>query len=812
MGRDYMSYYACSHPIDTLGWTPIPGIALDTLFLVVIQALASIALSHLFHIFLRRYNQPTAISQILAGVVVGGMGLRNAIVHVDVDNVEDMYNSYISVARILYMFLVGLEMDIAALRSTARRCVAFTYATVAASLFLAAIVSSGLYSSMMHSPVKTPQMLAATLMVALTNTSSIAVARIASDLKLTVTENGRLLVAAAIGTNMICVVGDGVLSSTMMAKEKSQDLSLGFLALAAAGLAVWLVRPAVTRVNQRNVGQHHVRTRDLASMIIAIWSVGYFPQKLGFDGLPTSFALGLAFPREGPAARSVADALVPPVNGILLPFYFATIGMRMNFNSMSGAIIVPGVLMMLLGLVGKAMGAAVASAYLNIPLCDALRFGVLLNVKGHVDTMNMKFAKSEGLWAEQALYAMIIGNLASTLVAGPTAAVVLRKEKEAYATRHQAMESLREEQELRMLTCSHSAHSTPALLSLVELMVTDPDRQPAVHVLHLFEGGQKRAAAAAMSTTPYHQQILDDYDAGKQDITDMNTVVDIYWRATGVAFRQIDVVSSSASRDVDAVCRCAADAHATLLLLPCFKEQRYDGKMACRLEARRELNQGVLARAPCTVGLLVDRPYRSIGASFQVPCSVDTSTRTLLHPCSDRAVTHVIAAVFLGGPDDREAVSVASRLADNPNIGLTVFRFVKRSTYDTVTSSTSRSAATLVGDEMDLPFNEGNADERFMWRFYEDYASRELAMYVEKVVESPADVVETLDAMAGMFSLVIVGRGGRQPVELLAGLDQWTEAGREMGAVAEILASNSSMEMGSVLVMQQHTVVVPVRR
>jgi hypothetical protein len=65
MARDYMSYYACSHPIDRLGWTPIPGIALDTLFLVVIQALAVIVLSHLFHSFLRRYNQPTAISQIL---------------------------------------------------------------------------------------------------------------------------------------------------------------------------------------------------------------------------------------------------------------------------------------------------------------------------------------------------------------------------------------------------------------------------------------------------------------------------------------------------------------------------------------------------------------------------------------------------------------------------------------------------------------------------------------------------------------------------------------------------------------------------
>jgi Kef-type K+ transport system membrane component KefB len=130
------------------------------------------------------------------------MGLRSAIVHVDVDNVEDMYGGYISAARLVYVFLLGLDLDLPALRNATRRCLAFTYAIVAASLLLAAVVSSGLYGSMMHSPVKTPKLLTATLMVALTNTSSITVARIASELNLTVTENGRLVVASAIATNL----------------------------------------------------------------------------------------------------------------------------------------------------------------------------------------------------------------------------------------------------------------------------------------------------------------------------------------------------------------------------------------------------------------------------------------------------------------------------------------------------------------------------------------------------------------------------------------------------------------------------------
>ncbi|GJN04228.1 hypothetical protein PR202_ga21754 [Eleusine coracana subsp. coracana] len=824
MGR---SYYACPQ-VDALVRTPIPGVALDMLFLVAIQGAAVIVLGKFLHLFLRRYNQPSAVSQILAGVAVGGMGLRSAIVHVDVDNVEDMYGSYISAARLIYVFLVGLDLDLAALQNATRRCVAFTYAIVAASLLVAAIVSSGLYGSMMHSPVRTPELLAATLMVALTNTSSISVARIAGELNLTVTENGRLVVASAIATNLICVLGDGVLSSTALNKvKKTQDIYLGspqitkgFLALGVAGAAVWLVRPAVTRVNARNVGRHHVRTRDLAAMLAALWCVSNVPQVLGFDGLPTSLALGLAFPREGPAARSVADALGPPVNGVVLPFYFATIGMRLDFNAMSGAIIVPGVLLTLLGLFGKAVGAAAAAPYLDIPVSDALRYSVLLNVKGHVDTMNMKFAKSEGVWAEQALYAMIIGNLISTLIAGPAAAAVLRKEKEAYRTRHQAVESVtsgvtQEEeeddeenplpQELRMCACVHSAHAAPGVLSLVELLVSAPQAQPAINVLHFFEVQQQQPRGGDTDD--------DEEEETRNDaVTEMNTVVDVFARATGVSFRQVDVVRRGAAKDAQVACRRAAEAHAALLLLPSYKEQRYDGRMACRLEERRQLNHHVLACAPCSVGLLVDRPYRSssgAGASFQTPTSLlppDTGGRTLLHPCSDRAVAHVVAALFFGGPDDREAVSVGARLAEHPTIGLTVFRFVQRSTYDSVTSSASGARSRR--DDLVVPTagEEGDVDERFLWRFYENYASREMAMYVEKVVETPADVVETLQGMAGMFSLVIVGRGGRQPVELMAGLERWAEAGGELGPVAEILASIESMEMGSVLVMQQHKV------
>ena len=54
--------------------------------------------------------------------MVGSLGLQEVIVHVDVVNVEDTYEWYVSEARIFYMFYVGLDADLSALWNDSRRC------------------------------------------------------------------------------------------------------------------------------------------------------------------------------------------------------------------------------------------------------------------------------------------------------------------------------------------------------------------------------------------------------------------------------------------------------------------------------------------------------------------------------------------------------------------------------------------------------------------------------------------------------------------------------------------------------------------
>jgi hypothetical protein len=187
--------------------------------------------------------------------------------------------------------------------------------------------------------------------------------------------------------------------------------------------------------------------------------------------------------------------------------------------------------------------------------------------------------------------------------------------------------------------------------------------------------------------------------------------------------QQMRAISSLASMDAD-VCNAAEDARALLVLVPSIRELRYDCRLVCRSEGRRELNQRVLQRAPCTVGVLVER-------------------RHLLGDDAPRRVQQVVA-LFLGGPDDREAVAYAARVAAHPLASVTVCRFLP--------AAARGRPVVVVEDE------EATADEEFMADLHSRLVATGLVSYTERHVGDGAEMVTALGSVAGTYSLVVLGR------------------------------------------------------
>ncbi|KAJ0076332.1 hypothetical protein Patl1_34002 [Pistacia atlantica] len=92
----------------------------------------------------------------------------------------------------------------------------------------------------------------------------------------------------------------------------------------------------------------------------------------------------------------------------------------------------------------------------------------------------------------------------------------------------------------------------------------------------------------------------------------------------------------------DNICTLALDKLASLIILPFHRRWYVDGSIESENEVIRTLNSEVLENSPCSVRILIDR------GNIQRP---------VLDPLSEPEYN--VGVIFLGGPDDREALNFA---------------------------------------------------------------------------------------------------------------------------------------------------------
>ncbi|KAF6141827.1 hypothetical protein GIB67_001953 [Kingdonia uniflora] len=200
----------------------------------------------------------------------------------------------------------------------------------------------------------------------------------------------------------------------------------------------------------------------------------------------------------------------------------------------------------------------------------------------------------------------------------------------------------------------------------------------------------------------------------------------------------------------------------------------------------RNINQNVLANAPCSVGILIDR---GLGGLTRVAVS---------------QISRNIAVLFFGGPDDREALSYAWRMARHPGVSLTVFRFLPgedavkpKRNYDNFTNG--RSNLNIVTETE----TERLYDDKYITDFRLQNVSDETIVYTEKFINNAEETVVAVRSMENIHDLYIVGRGQGMISPLIASLNDWSEC-PELGAIGDLLASSDSAATISVLVVQQY--------
>lgn len=378
---------------------------------------------------------------------------------------------------------------------------------------------------------------------------------------------------------------------------------------------------------------------------------------------------------------------------------------------------------------------------------------------------------------------MVIVAVIVTGIVTPMVTVLYKPSKRVVPYKRRTVQKSRPDREFRIVVCVHTPRNVPTIISLIE--VSNPTKRSpiCVYALHLVElTGRASAMLIVHNARKSGRPALNRVQAQSDHI--INAFENYEQTAECVMIQTVTAISPYSTMHED-ICNLADDKQALMVIIPFHKQQTVDGGMEVTNPAFRTVNQNVIANAPCSVGILVDR-------------GMNGSTRTVTNQA-----THHVAVLFFGGADDREALAYAWRVSEHQGVCLTVIRFLPS---DDATSPEAGRAGSMSMNDITViteTDREKLYDEEYLHEFRASTANDESIAYIEKVVENGEDTVAAIRAIDNDHELFIVGRGEGKVSPLTAGLTDWSEC-PELGAIGDLLASADFASAVSVLVVQQY--------
>ncbi|KAJ8755815.1 hypothetical protein K2173_024360 [Erythroxylum novogranatense] len=763
---------------------------INPLITTTLQASGILVLSHFFHLILKPFGQSGPIAQIMAGVVLSPT-LLSRIHRVREFFIQsssaEYYEVFSSVFGILFIFLIGLETDIPYIKRNLQRSITVALGGVVVCGIFGLAVSLFIieYMKILNDRLT----LVYVIMIVVANTASPVVIRLAAELKFATSDVGRLGISASLISEMCCVLW----FSLYFAFRSWKMFGRGILFILMTLALIFLNKYLAFWCNQRNHTQKYVTNTEVLVILFLLIGLAFTIEKYEYNSMICCFFVGLAFPREGKTMRTLLRKLNYAVYNFILPIYFGYVGFQLNLNYLNSyRNITVTALLIFLSFGGKIIGVLAACHHLKIPKVEAVFLGLLLSVKGHAELLLIQTIPSETLkniWNRNVHNLVIIVVVLDTVIAGPAIAIILRQQEKYFIHKSTPLELHDPESELRLMSCVYGSRHISAKIGLVLAFNGFLQAPYTAYLVHLVELPNKHRKKNLM----YHQlqdgdQFSDEEDYGGNDVLEINDAVDASNMENKLFIHQLKVVSTSDKMFED-VCDSVEDLRTSIVIITFHKHQRLDEKMESGKEDMRTTNQKVLRYAPCSVGIFVDRGQ----TGFQQP--------------RPELVQHV-AALFFGGPDDREALACSRRIALHPYINLTVIRFLTSSSssannekndyIDDTTHNNDEVLMAISNQQM-----EAEIDNAFIGDFHSRYVTQGHVGYIEKLTDNGKQTVEVLREVAEMYSLFIVGKGGRGHCSNSTGLSDWEEC-PELGTVGDLLASSELDIGGSVLVIQQH--------
>lgn len=408
------------------GATPVDGLEGGELVARMFLAVAVvIAAARLVGALFTRLRQPQVIGEIVAGIMLGpsllGMVAPGITDYLFSPQVVDVMRVMAQFGLILFMFLIGLELDLSLLRGSGPTTVFVSHVSILAPLVLGAALALPLYPLIGSGRFDG---FALFLGAAMAVTAFPVLARILTDTRLHTTRLGMLAITCAAIDDVTawCVLAVVV----GIANAAGPASAVVTITLAAVFIAFMLiaVRPLLRRLDWVHARRGRLGAHLTAALLVGVLLSAWTTEVIGIHAIFGAFLAGAILPRSGDLARELTDRLEDLTVLFLLPVFFAVVGLSTSIGLLDRPIhwLIAGAVLST-AVVGKWAGGTLAARFAGERWREAHALGILMNTRGLAEIVILTVGRELGVISPTLFTAMVLMAITTTLMTTPLLAV-----------------------------------------------------------------------------------------------------------------------------------------------------------------------------------------------------------------------------------------------------------------------------------------------------------------------------------------------------------------------------------------------------
>ncbi|MDP1921321.1 MAG: cation:proton antiporter [Myxococcales bacterium] len=612
----------------------MPHFEFSALTLLLVQMAVVLLVSRLLGVVAKWLGQPLVIAEVVAGIVLGpsllGWVWPGGMAMLFPGSSMPVLKMLSQVGLVLFMFLVGLELDPKLLKGRTHASVAISHTSIIVPFLLgggAAFWLADRYSS----PDVSFLSFALFLGVAMSVTAFPVLARILSERQLLTSRVGAITIACAAVDDVTawCILAFVV--AVARATGLGAALWTTVMALAFIALMLFVVRPFLARLGRRVADRSGMTPTVTAVVLLLLLVSSATTELIGIHALFGAFLFGAVLPKEGRLAEALAERLETVAVGLLLPLFFAYSGLRTQLGLVNAPTdwLVTGAIIGLATL-GKFGGSAVAARLTGLRWREASAVGILMNTRGLMELIVLNIGLDLGVISPTVFTMLVLMALVTTFATTPVLSLVypdseLARDRLVGDSPAPVPNVPALAQPFTVMMCVSDAAVGPGLATVSAALLGRREEPSRLLALHLWRPGDRPSVDLRRGEERLEEGPLGPLLERSKELS--------------LEVRPLAFISADPAKDI---CDTADVKQASVVLLGAHKPLWLEGRLGGTVTE-------VVTTSQRPVAVLVDRGLTQLKR---------------------------VLVAYAGGPEDRAALELARRIGRSPGVSLTMLHVV----------------------------------------------------------------------------------------------------------------------------------------